>query len=85
MSSIDEEYKLLKRAKFECKLDHLHGLELLYDKIKLNRSALYLEGKLQNENHAMADKSFQAELLRVKGQMDVLRNEITDEIVTDGI
>lgn len=46
MNSIEAEYQDLKRQKYEEKLDVLHGLELLYDKIKVNRSALHLEGKL---------------------------------------
>ena len=67
----------------ESKLDHLHGLELLYDKIKLNRSALSLDGKLQNEAHAMADKSFQTDMLRVKLKIDLLRLELVHETVTE--
>lgn len=80
MNTVETEYQDLKRQKYEEKLDVLHGLELLYDKIKLNRSALHLEGKLQDESHAMADKSFQGDMLRVKTQIDKIKVELTDQL-----
>jgi hypothetical protein len=79
MSSVDDEYLAIKRLKSEQKMDHLQGLELLYDKIKVNRSVLQTDKRLLDDPHAMvADKAFLADMLRVKLSIDKLREELAE-------
>jgi hypothetical protein len=68
----------------ERQMDCLQGLELLYEKINTNRSMLQLEKKhLLDDTHAMVLKSYQTDLLRVRVQINELREILTEDPETE--
>lgn len=63
----------------EAQLDHLHGLELLLEKIELKRSMLTLDKRLFTEDHAMVKEAYTADILRLQVKIQALKKELTTQ------
>lgn len=67
-----------RRQVMEEKFDHLHGLELLLEKVRINRSMLQLDKKNMIAGNAKLAEAMLQDEARIQAKIYELRDELTN-------